>query len=53
MSALFAGDSALVGLIIIPMLIFLSRILDQSIGTVRIICVSKGMKHIAPVLGFV
>ena len=36
----------------LPMLIFLARILDVSIGTIRIILVSKGYKFLAPLLGF-
>lgn len=35
-----------------PLLIFLARICDVSIGTLRIIFVSKGARNIAPVLGF-
>ncbi len=35
-----------------PLLIFFSRILDQSIGTMRLIFVSKGFRHIGPILGF-
>jgi uncharacterized protein YebE (UPF0316 family) len=35
-----------------PVLIFLARICDVSIGTLRIIFVSKGKRNIAPVLGF-
>lgn len=38
--------------VILPFLIFFSRILDQSIGTLRLIFVSKGLKNIAPVIGF-
>ncbi len=38
--------------VIMPLLIFLARICDVSIGTLRIIFVSKGKKNIAPVLGF-
>ena len=38
--------------VILPFLIFCSRILDQSIGTLRVIFVSKGLKKIAPFLGF-
>ncbi len=38
--------------VILPFLIFLSRILDQSIGTLRVIFVSKGLKNIAPFFGF-
>jgi len=38
--------------VLLPVLIFLARILDQSIGTMRLIFLSKGMKNIAPFLGF-
>ncbi|MFN3555202.1 MAG: DUF2179 domain-containing protein [Bacteroidales bacterium] len=38
--------------VVLPVLIFCSRILDQSIGTLRVIFVSKGMKKLAPFLGF-
>lgn len=38
--------------VIIPLLIFIARILDVSIGTIRIIMVSKGSKILAPALGF-
>ena len=38
--------------IILPVLIVLLRIVDVSIGTVRIILLSKGLKHLAPVFGF-
>jgi uncharacterized protein YebE (UPF0316 family) len=39
-------------LIILPLLVFFARVLDVSIGTLRIIFVSKGMKHLAALLGF-
>ncbi|PLW96780.1 MAG: hypothetical protein C0593_10455 [Marinilabiliales bacterium] len=38
--------------VILPLLIFFSRILDVSVGTMRLIFVSKGNKNIAPILGF-
>jgi uncharacterized protein YebE (UPF0316 family) len=38
--------------VVFPILIFCSRILDVSIGTIRIIFVSKGMKYLAPLCGF-
>jgi uncharacterized protein YebE (UPF0316 family) len=38
--------------IVLPFLIFFARILDVSIGTIRMIFVSKGLKKVAPVLGF-
>jgi len=38
--------------LIVPIFIFIARILDVSVGTVRIIMVSKGYKVLAPILGF-
>ena len=38
--------------IIMPLLIILSRVVDQSIGTLRILFFTKGLKSIAPILGF-
>ncbi|MFO8068057.1 MAG: DUF2179 domain-containing protein [Bacteroidales bacterium] len=38
--------------IVLPLLIFMSRILDQSIGTLRLIFVAKGYRKLAPALGF-
>ena len=40
------------GFIVLPLLIFLARICDVTIGTIRIIFVSKGQKTLAPLLGF-
>ncbi|HQN98402.1 MAG TPA: DUF2179 domain-containing protein [Bacteroidales bacterium] len=37
---------------LIPLLIFIARICDQSIGTLRLILISKGYKTIAPFIGF-
>ncbi len=37
---------------ILPLLIFLARVTDVSMDTVRIIFVSKGLKKIAPIIGF-
>ena len=45
-------DSDLFSYVLMPLLIFLARICDVSIGTLRIIFVSKGKKNIAPILGF-
>lgn len=42
----------LVNYILLPLLIFATRIVDVSIGTLRVIFVSKGLKYLAPVLGF-
>ena len=38
--------------VILPLFIFIARILDVSLGTVRIVLVSKGLKHFAPLFGF-
>ncbi len=46
-------ESDFFGYAILPLLIFLTRIMDVSLGTLRIIFVSKGNKRIAPLLGFV
>ncbi len=40
------------GFFILPLLIFLSRIVDVSIGTMRVIFVSRGYKLLAVVCGF-
>ncbi len=36
---------------LLPIMIFLGRIVDVSLGTVRIIFVSKGEKFLAPIIG--
>jgi len=38
--------------VLLPFLIFLARIADVSIGTVRLIFVSRGFKYLAPLVGF-
>ncbi len=37
---------------LLPVMIFFGRIFDVSLGTLRIIFVSKGEKYIAPIIGF-
>jgi uncharacterized protein YebE (UPF0316 family) len=49
---LLLSDSWIFTWVLLPFLIFFARILDQSIGTLRLIFLSKGMKYIAPFLGF-
>ncbi len=39
--------------IILPILIFLARITDVTVGTLRILFISKGYRFIAPLLGFI
>ncbi|UCC40546.1 MAG: DUF2179 domain-containing protein [Candidatus Aminicenantes bacterium] len=38
--------------IIIPLLIFLARIADVTLGTMRIVFISKQLKYLAPLVGF-
>jgi uncharacterized protein YebE (UPF0316 family) len=38
--------------IVLPVLIFVARITDVSLGTVRVIFVSRGLKYLAPLVGF-
>jgi len=38
--------------ILLPVLIFLARVLDVSFGTIRIIFISRGRKYLAPLIGF-
>jgi uncharacterized protein YebE (UPF0316 family) len=45
--------NTLVQYIGLPGLVFLARVLDVSLGTLRIIFISRGKKYIAPLLGFV
>jgi uncharacterized protein YebE (UPF0316 family) len=52
METAFLTDSNLFTWVILPLLIFFARILDVSIGTLRLIFVSKGYKYYAPMLGF-
>lgn len=39
--------------IILPLIVFLARLVDVTLGTMRIIFLSRGRKLLAPVLGFV
>jgi uncharacterized protein YebE (UPF0316 family) len=45
-------DSDLFSYLILPLLIFVARICDVALGTMRIIFTSKGKRNIAPFLGF-
>lgn len=38
--------------ILTPFLIFIARIFDVSVGTIRIILIAKGLRKFAPLLGF-
>lgn len=38
---------------VLPLLIFIARVADVSIGTLRIVYLSRGRKYLAPALGFI
>lgn len=39
--------------VILPLIVFIARVLDVTLGTMRIIFLSRGRKYLAPILGFV
>lgn len=39
-------------LVIVPILIFIARVIDVTFGTIRIILISRGRKFIAPIFAF-
>jgi uncharacterized protein YebE (UPF0316 family) len=39
--------------VVLPLLIFIARLSDVSLGTMRHILISKGMKNVVPFLGFI
>lgn len=45
-------DTPLFNYLVLPLLIFLARITDQTIGTIRLIYAAKGYKYLAPIVGF-
>ncbi|HOY30610.1 MAG TPA: DUF2179 domain-containing protein [Bacteroidales bacterium] len=49
---LLASDAPVFTWVILPILIFCARIFDQSVGTLRMIFVAKGLKKWAPVFAF-
>ena len=51
-SSLFLPESDIFTWVVLPLLIFIARISDQTIGTLRLIFISKGQKVLAPLLGF-
>lgn len=46
------SNSAFFTWFLLPVLIFIARVADVSLGTVRVIFVSRGLKYLAPVVGF-
>lgn len=53
MDALAFYNSDLFKWVILPILIFAARLIDVSLGTLRIIFVSHGLKYLAPIIGFI
>ena len=39
--------------VLLPILIFCARLIDVSLGTLRIIYIARGVKYLAPLIGFV
>jgi uncharacterized protein YebE (UPF0316 family) len=48
----FLVTSDIFAWVVLPALIFSARVADVSLGTIRVIFISKGLKYIAPVIGF-
>jgi uncharacterized protein YebE (UPF0316 family) len=46
-------DSEAFTFVVLPLLIFTARVCDVTLGTIRIIFVSRGQKILAPLIGFV
>ncbi len=46
-------DSAAYVWLVLPVLVFLARVTDVTLGTLRIIFISRGKRNLAPLLGFV
>ena len=38
--------------VVLPALIFIARVADVSLGTVRVIFIARGLKYLAPIVGF-
>ena len=47
-----APESLLVAYVLLPLLFFVARFCDVTLGTLRTIFVAKGMKKLAPIVGF-
>ncbi len=46
------GSPEIFAYVILPILIFLARICDVTLGTIRVIFISKGIRYLAPIIGF-
>jgi len=52
MENMLAANPAFYSWVVLPFLIFAARVVDVSMGTIRVIFISRGMKYLAPVVGF-
>ncbi len=52
MSDFLLLNSAFFTWFLLPVLIFIARVADVSLGTVRVIFVARGLKYLAPFVGF-
>ncbi|MCQ8894794.1 MAG: DUF2179 domain-containing protein [Methanolinea sp.] len=49
---IFSSSPGFFAWVVLPLLIFFARICDVSMGTLRVIFISRGFKKIAPLVGF-
>ncbi len=52
MTDLLLSNSVFFAWFLLPVLIFTARIADVTLGTVRVIFVARGLKYLAPIVGF-
>jgi uncharacterized protein YebE (UPF0316 family) len=52
MSDILLSNSVFFTWFLLPALIFIARVADVSLGTVRVIFIARGLKYFAPVVGF-
>jgi len=52
MPDLLLSNSAFFAWFLLPLLIFIARVSDVTLGTVRVIFVARGLKYLAPIVGF-
>jgi uncharacterized protein YebE (UPF0316 family) len=52
MENMLAVNSGFYAWVVLPFLIFAARVIDVSMGTIRVIFISRGLKYLAPVIGF-
>jgi len=52
MSDFLLLNSEFFGWVLLPLLIFIARVADVSLGTIRVIFIARGLKYFAPIVGF-